>query len=87
MGIEMMEVSEDVLTVKVMGKLKKSELDRAQRAAIEIIQHQGKARFLVIAADFQGWDNPGQWDDLSFQLQYDKYMEKIVIVGEKNGRT
>jgi broad specificity phosphatase PhoE len=69
MGIEIMEVSEDLLTVKVTGKLKKSELDRAQQTAIEIIRKHGKARFLVIAEDFQGWDNRGDWDDLSFQMQ------------------
>lgn len=83
MGIEIVDVSEDIMTLKVTGRLKKSELDRAQQAAIEIIQKHGKVQFLVIAEDFQGWDNKGDWDDLSFQMQYDEYIEKIAIVGEK----
>jgi hypothetical protein len=83
MGVEIVDVSEGLLTIKITGKLKRSELDRAQQSAIEIIQKQGKVRFLVIAEDFQGWDNRGDWDDLSFQMQYDEYIEKIAIVGEK----
>jgi len=82
-GLEIVDVSEGSLTVRVTGTLKKSELDRAQASAREIIRRHGKVRFLVIAEDFRGWDREGDWGDVSFQMEYDEYIERIAIVGEK----
>ncbi len=83
MGIEIISISGGLFTVRVNGKLKKSELDQVQKAAIEIMDSGGKARFLVIADDFQGWDKAGDWGDVSFQMNYDHKIEKIALVGKK----
>lgn len=83
MGIEIVDASEGLITVKVTGKLKKSELDRAQASALEIIERHGKVRILVIAQDFLGWDREGDWGDVSFQVKHDEHIEKIAVVGEK----
>ena len=37
----------------------------------------------MIAEDFQGWDQAGDWGDVSFQMKYDEHIEKIAVVGEK----
>jgi hypothetical protein len=40
-------------------------------------------RLLVLTDDFQGWEQAGDWGDLSFMLQNDPFMEKMAIVGDK----
>ena len=36
----------------------------------------------MLAQEFQGWDK-GDWSDISFQTEYDRYIEKMAVVGEK----
>lgn len=86
MGVEIVDSSQGLLTVRVTGTLTKPEQDRMYEAAIEIIQRDGKVRFLVIAEDFQGWDEASDWGDISFQMKYDRHIEKIAIVGEEEWR-
>ena len=81
MGIEIVEKSGKLLTVKVSGKLKASELRQAQNAAIEVIKSEGKIRVLVFGENFQGWEKSDDWGDVSFQLKYDEHIERIAIVG------
>jgi len=83
MGAQIVEVSEGVLTIKITGKLKQSELAATQKSASEIIRKQGRAKILVITENFLGWERGGDWDELSFQEGYDPYIEKMAIVGEK----
>ena len=83
MAVKIVDTSDGVLTVEFTGLLKKSELEQAQKAAIDLIQKHGKVSLFAIAKDFQGWAKEGDWGDLSFQAKYDKHIEKIAIVGEK----
>jgi hypothetical protein len=83
MACEIVEMSGGLFTAKISGKLKKSELDQVQKAAIKFMETGGKARFLIIAEAFQGWDNKADWGDVSFQMKYDAQIERIAIVGEK----
>ena len=83
MAFEIVERSGGLFTAKVSGKLKKSEIEQGQRAAIDVMRTGAKVRFLIIAEDFQGWDNEGDWGDISFQMKYDAQIEKIALVGEK----
>ncbi len=83
MALEIIGSSGGLITAKVSGKLKKSEVDQGQKAAIDVMRTGAKVRFLIIAEDFQGWDKEGDWGDISFQLKYDEQIEKIALVGEK----
>ncbi len=83
MAIEIITVSRGIFTVRVSGKLKKSELDHVQKAAMDVMDAGGNVRFLVIAEAFDGWDKAGNWGDVTFQLRYDHKIERIAIVGEK----
>jgi hypothetical protein len=38
---------------------------------------------LVLAENFRGWAQGGNWGDLSFQVEHDKHIEKLAIVGDK----
>jgi hypothetical protein len=83
MPCEIVESSKGRLTIEISGLLKKSELDRAEKVAIEKMRSGGQIRLLFLTVDFQGWDNSDDWGDVSFQSQYDSQIEKIAIVCEK----
>ena len=74
---------EGLLTVKISGLLKRAELARAEKVAIEGMGQACMQKFLIIIENFQGWDKKDNWEDVSFQSQYDSEIEKIAIVGEK----
>lgn len=83
MSVEIESVTNNVLTIKVRGKLIQSELAAAQKSAGEIIQRLGKARLLVITENFEGWERGGDWGDVSFSARYDPLIERIAVVGDK----
>lgn len=76
-------VSEGVLTMLVSGTLTHSEFIQIQQAAADIIRTQGKVRILVRANEFSGWERGKGWDDFSFQDEFDPYIEKMALVGDK----
>jgi hypothetical protein len=71
------------ITFKITGLLKKAELAKAEKLAIEGMQSGGKVRFLILVENFLGWDNKDDWGNVSFQMRYDEQIEKIAIVCEK----
>lgn len=83
MSVEIENASTGLLTVKISGWLAYPELVAIQQAMAEMIQKYGKVRVLTIAENFQGWERGGDWGDVSFQMTYDAYIERIAIVGEK----
>lgn len=83
MAIEIVEQLGGLFTARVSGKLKKSEMAEAEKPIIEVMKSGHKVRILVVATGFQGWDDAGDWGDVSFQMTYDEQIEKIAIVGEK----
>ena len=83
MPFEILELSNSVMTVKVMSRLKKSELDRIQAVALEAIKRWGKIRALIILDNFRGWETSPDWGDVTFMSEHSKEIEKIAIVGEE----
>jgi hypothetical protein len=71
------------ITIKISGKVKRAELYQVEKEAIGVIRAEGKVRLFVLLEGFQGWDNAGDWEDTSFQNQYDDQIEKIAIVGDR----
>lgn len=83
MSAEITDSSDGILSVRITGTLTHPELVALQQSASDIINRQGKARFLVLVENFQGWQRGGDWGDLSFQLEHDAHIEKMAIVGDK----
>ncbi len=79
---EIIDVSNGVLTFKITGRLTQSEFAASQKRAGEIIRQNGKVRFLVLIEDFGGMESTGDWGDISFQMEFDSFIEKIAIVGD-----
>jgi SpoIIAA-like len=82
MGAEITDVQGGVVTVNLGGMLTQSELAQLQKAAADIIRVQGKVRPLVLAGHFTGWER-GDWNEFSFQSEFDPAIEKMAIVGDK----
>jgi hypothetical protein len=83
MPCEIVENKEGLITIKISGMLKRAELAHVEKAAIEAMGPAGRMKFLVLTENFQGWDKTSNWEDVSFQSEYDEKIEKIAIVGEK----
>ena len=83
MSAEIVEVTGNVVICRVRGELRYAEFAAVQRKVAEIIQAAGKVRFMVIAENFQGWEESEGWGDMSFQLEHDGDIERMAIVGEE----
>ena len=83
MALEFVEQSGTLLVAKLSGKLTQADMKTLQRKAIEVIQREGSIRLLATADRFEGWDEKGDWGDVSFMMSYDEKIERIAVVGEK----
>jgi hypothetical protein len=83
MSAEITDYTTGIATVRVTGKLTQPELAAFQKSAANLIRQHGNIRFLVLVTEFQGWEKGGDWGDLSFQMEHDNHIEKMVLVGDK----
>ncbi|MEZ5461257.1 STAS/SEC14 domain-containing protein [Dokdonella sp.] len=83
MSAEIVSFSDNILTMKISGKLSETELSAVQGRAVLLIRQHGAVRILVLGEDFQGWENKGDWGDLWFQAENDQYISRMAIVGER----
>jgi hypothetical protein len=76
--------ADDVLTVKVSGRLTVAEWRAVQEAAAGWIgESDDSISMLVIVENFSGWDRSEQWNDMSFQSRFDRQIDRLAIIGEK----
>jgi hypothetical protein len=83
MGAGITDTTGSIVTVEVTGRLTESVLAAVQSRMAEIIREQGKVRILVFTTAFEGWQKSGEWNDFTFQNKNDRYIERMVIVGDE----
>lgn len=83
MPCEVINVSGNLISVRITGELKKAELDQMQTTTAEFMRKEGKIRMLVSLHNFLGWEKGAEWEDISFQSKHDGDIEKIAIVGDE----
>lgn len=84
MSAKIVDTARGILTIKITGKLMRSELVEVQKKAGEILRKEGRMRILIVTESFQGWGPGGdEWGDISFQTEHDQFIEKLAIVGEE----
>jgi hypothetical protein len=76
-------VSDNIVTLTVRGKLTQADLAAAQKTAAELIRKHGSIRVLVLAGQFSGWEQRGEWNDFAFQAEHDRSIERMAIVGDE----
>mgnify|MGYP003556418866 CR=1 FL=1 len=86
MSFTVIESSGKLISVKITGGLKKAELDQIQTIASELIKREGQIKMLVILEDFLGWERGADWEDMNFQEEHDRDIEKIAIIGDEKWR-
>jgi SpoIIAA-like len=83
MSAEIVNAIEGMLTIRISGRLRQSELAAAQKNAAEMLKKRGGSRLLVLAEKFEGWEKGQDWGDLSGQEKLDAQIDRMAIVGEK----
>jgi hypothetical protein len=83
MSYEILDNSGGVLTLRISGTLTYAAYAEGQKKAAEILRQQRKMRGLILLENYLGSEKEGNWGDISFAMEFDKYIEKMAIVGKK----
>jgi len=83
MPITIAELSDDLVEVKMSGKLHKDDYDEFVPAVEAAIERAGKIRFLIIMEDFHGWDLAAVWEDTKFDMKHHADIARLAMVGDK----
>jgi hypothetical protein len=75
---------DNVLWVKVSGKLSREEYAELVPSWEQMIARYGKLRLLFqMEPGFAGWEPMAAWDDLKFSVSHRNELERVAMVGDK----
>lgn len=75
---------DNVLWVKVSGKLSREEYAELVPSWEQMIARHGKLRLLFeMGPGFTGWEPAAAWDDLKFSFSHRNDLERVALVGAK----
>jgi len=80
-GLEILSAGK-VLHVSVTGKLTKESYESFAPCVDAQIKEHGRIRVLFEMHDFHGWTVGAMWEDVKFDFQHWKDIERLAIVGE-----
>ena len=80
--IDTEEIRQEVLIVKIKGKLTAADYDVFVPRIEEMLEN-GKIRILFQMEDFDGWTASAAWEDTKFGLKHFNDIERIALVGHK----
>ena len=86
MGSVSVDSSDGLVIISISGKLSYSELAEGQEVAAKFLEHDSAVPILVLAGDFAGWEEEGDWGDLSFQEAFDSKIGRMAVVCENGWR-
>lgn len=72
----------NINVVRLTGMLRKAELDEIQWGQAEKMTPGTKARVLVIAEKFEGWQKGDAWGDIRFLRHYGDNIDKLAVVAD-----
>jgi hypothetical protein len=71
-----------LLVATVSGRVSYREFLPVWQRSADAIGRLGKIKVLIVLDSFQGWEPSEGWGDTSFQEKYDRFIERIAIVGD-----
>jgi hypothetical protein len=79
-----LEIREEgrLLDVQVSGKLTRQDYERFVPRVETLIEEHGKLRILFEMQDFHGWELSALWEDVKFDLEHFRDIERLAMVGE-----
>ena len=82
MGLAIQQDKGDVYVVQINGMLTKKEFDEARDNAAKKLGFFDRAKVLVIAEKFDGWEPGADWGDSTFFTWHGWKITKIAIVAD-----
>ena len=79
--------TDNLYLLKIVGELKKSDLENSQTDFVDYLAEAGAIKLLVLLEDFTGWEPGVEWGENSFFFTHGDYLEKIAIVGDPQWET
>jgi hypothetical protein len=86
MGVTCLKEPSGLYIVRMSGIFTDQDRKGVENFGRTTIDRSGKVKVLILAEGFSGWAKKGDWDDMTFMLEYDPYIEKIAIVAEEQWR-
>ena len=77
------EAGGKILVIELSGKLTKDDYEHFIPHVARLKKEHGKIRMLVQMHDFHGWTAGALWQDIKFDLQHFRDIERLALVGEK----
>jgi hypothetical protein len=82
MALELQTEHENLLVVKVSGKLTKADYAAFLPKVNTLIKEHSKISILFDMHDFHGWEAAAAWEDTKFTFRHFHDIERLAIVGE-----
>jgi hypothetical protein len=83
MSYEILDNSRGNITIRISGKLSYADYLKGQQESAVILRQEGKARCLILLENYRGTEKEGDWGDISFVTEFDKHIEKMAVVGDR----
>ena len=80
MRVAIEQDSPRVIGVRLEGRLSHADWQAALKDVARHLVPERQSSILIDANAFEGFE-PGEWDDLWFQLKHDAWISRIAIVG------
>jgi hypothetical protein len=84
MSVDIHESGDDrIVEVTLSGKLTKKDYREFVPVVETAIKRNGKIRMVVVMRDFHGWSAGALWEDIKFDWNHLRDIERLAIVGDK----
>jgi len=74
-----------ILVVHVSGKLVKTDYEHFVPEFERLVLLHGKLRVLFDMTGLRGWEAGAAWEDTKFAIKHFADIERLAMVGERNG--
>ena len=74
----------EVFAMRVSGKLLHRDYEQFVPMLENLIKERGSVRCLIEMVDFQGIEMRALWDEIKFDVQHARQIERCAVVGDRS---
>ena len=71
------------LELDASGKLVDADFQSLEPAFARLVRQHGKLRVLLKMVDFHGWQGIALWDEIKFDFEHLRQIERLAVVGDR----
>ena len=86
MSVTFSQKYDNIVVVIINGIFTFDEQKEIEAKLRQTVQDGKKLKLLINACQFTGWGKEGDWGDLTFMYERDRFIEKIAVVTEEKWR-